>query len=101
MIVHPALAKARFTHAMSPLIEHPETFARLGVHLIDCAFPYLYVDLEMRARHQRIRLRVDGSNYDYRPLDGRWVDGEHQILLMGQGRIPSGNGFQPSPMEGC
>lgn len=100
MIVHPRLAQERFSRALHALLETPACFATTGIHLIEYSFPFLYVGLDMPARGQRLRLRVDGSDYDYRPIDGRWVDSQNQIIRAGSGLIPSSAGFHAEPMEG-
>jgi hypothetical protein len=101
MIVHPALAAGRFARAIRPLLQNPDAYRVSGIELIHFDFPYLYVDLEVRDRNQWLRLRVDGTDFNYRPVDGRWVNQENVILREGAGVVPSGNGFQSAPMDGC
>jgi len=100
MIVHPLLAEQRFSRALRALLGKPASFAAVGINLVEYRFPYLYTDLDIPAHHRQLRLRVDGSDYDYRPVDGRWVNTNGEILRQGSGCVPSNNGFHPEPMEG-
>lgn len=101
MIVHPALAKLRFEHGVAGLLKQPEVYARAGIHLVDYNFPMMTVEFDWRSVSRRIRLQVDATDYDYRPLSGWWVDAAGAPLVQGQGLVPSGGGFQvsPTPLE--
>ena len=92
-VVHPELAQAGFEDAIQPLLDNPERYGKFGVRFVDFAFPYLDVDLDWRAQGRVIRLRVDGTDYPYRPVEGWWIDGAGQRLLAGTRQVPSGNGF--------
>lgn len=99
-IVHPKLAAASFEKAIRPLLIGKEQYATMGVHLIGYAFPHLDVDLEWSAQQQTIRLRVDGADYPYRPVSGKWIGPLEELLLPGSLAVPSGNGFHPHKQDG-
>ncbi len=95
-IVHPALAKASFEMTIRPLLTGREQYASVGVRLADYAFPYLDVDLDWPAQGRTIRLRVDGTDYPYRPVGGWWVTPSGERMLSGHQQIPVGLGFHAS-----
>lgn len=100
MIVHPTLAEERFSRALQGLLEKPAAFAATGVHMVEYRFPWLCVELDVPAQRRKLRLRVDGRDYDYRPIDGRWIDDQGKILRAGSGCVPCNNGFHAEPMDG-
>lgn len=95
MIVHPRLAEARFRQGIHPLLESPAAFEKAGIRFVSYSFPVLIVALEWRTLKQWPRLHVDASDYDYRALQGWWVDENDNPLLQGFRVVPSGQGFQP------
>ncbi len=99
-IVTPKLAAASFGKAIQPLLTGQERYAQLGVRLVAYAFPFLDVDLDWHAHGRTIRLRVDGADYPYRPVGGWWIDSAGGRLLLGQGPLPSGNGFHLQTQDG-
>lgn len=97
MIVHPALARARFEEDAAPLLAAPDVFKRVGRRIVRCAFPVLEIELAWLAGNRPIILHINAADYDYRPVRGWWVDEASQPLLAGSGRIPVNNGFQVNP----
>lgn len=100
-IVHPKLAHASFERAIRPLLTGGEVFEKLGVTLLDFSFPYLDVKLDWRTRSASIRLRVDGTDFPYRPVGGWWIDEQGAVLVSGGGKVPSGNGFHTGRADGA
>lgn len=92
-IVHPKLAEASFGRVIQPLLNAPCKFEKLGVRLVAFLFPYLDVDLDWRRQNTQVRLRVDGTDFPYRPIGGWWVDANGTPLLSGSHQVPSGRGF--------
>ena len=97
MIVHPALAKARFERSIAALLESPSTYDAAGIRTIEYEFPVLAVDLDWRRRDRRLRLRIDATDFDYRPLQGWWIDDQGIALIRGMNLVPHGAGFQVNP----
>lgn len=93
IIVHPKLAQASFGQAIAPLIAQPEVYANAGIRLVAYAFPILDVELDWYRRGRKLLLRIDGTNYRYRPISGWWIDVDGTPLLQGSQRVPAGEGF--------
>ena len=92
-VVHPELAAASFEGAIQPLLDDPEKYGKFGVRLVGYSFPYLDIDLEWRTQGRVIRLRVDGTDFPYRPIGGWWIDANGERLTTGTQQVPSGQGF--------
>lgn len=92
-IVHPRLAAASFERAIRPLLAAPEKFEKVGITLVTFSFPFLDVELHWRLYGITLRLRIDGTDFPYRPVGGWWIDNNDQLLLPGSDGVPSGNGF--------
>ena len=99
-IVHPQLAKASFGRAIQPLLIGAEKFERLGIKLLNFSYPHLDVEVDWRANCAPIRLRLDGTDFPYRPISGWWIDSDGTRLLAGFGRVPEGYGFHTSYQHG-
>lgn len=99
-IVHPKLAKASFERAIQPLLTAPEKFEKAGIKLLAFSFPYLDVELDWHLHACKIRLRVDGTDFSYRPVGGWWIDQSNNPLLPGLQKVPSGNGFHTNDQDG-
>lgn len=100
VIVHPKLARACFERAIQPLLIRTEGYGDLGIHLRGFAYPFLDADLDWRARGHSIRLRIDGTDFPYRPISGYWIDEHGARLLSGRGLVPASNGFHTTDQEG-
>lgn len=96
-IVHPELAKASFGLAVEPLLVHGHLFAKEGIRLVRYEFPLLDLELTWTTRGQPIRLRVDGEDFPYRPINGWWTDEAGRRLSTG---IPNGAGFHTANPDG-
>lgn len=96
-IVHPELAQASFDLAITSLLTHGALFVNEGLRVVRYDFPYLDVELAWTAQQQSLLLRVDGTDFAYRPIDGWWIDAQGQRLVSG---IPQGNGFHTQTYEG-
>lgn len=99
-IVHPQLAEASFVKAIRPLLAGPEKFEKLGIKLRNFSFPYLDVELDWRLYDTRLRLRVDGTDFPYRPVGGWWIDQNGMPLLPGSQQVPANNGFHNADQDG-
>ena len=99
-IVHPKLAQASFDRAIRPLLTCTDQYGQLGIHLRSCSYPFLDVDLDWRAHGRVVKLRVDGTDYPYRPVSGYWIDAHGARLLPGEGRVPSGAGLHVGALDG-
>lgn len=97
-IVHPELAQASFDLAIAPLLNHGALFANEGLRLFRYEFPYLDLELAWAAQQRSLLLRVDGTNFAYRPIDGWWIDAQGERLATG---IPEGAGFHVRTVEGA
>lgn len=97
MIVHPVLARARFERSIVALLESPSMYEKAGLRKIHYEFPILIVELHSRRHERWLRLRVDATDYDYRPLQGWWVDAQGAPLVAGSSLVPQGAGFQINP----
>ncbi|TDP72994.1 hypothetical protein [Roseateles toxinivorans] len=100
VIVNPKLAAASFGKAIQPLLTGRERYAMLGVRLVAYAFPFLDVELDWSAHGRTIRLRVDGTDYPYRPVGGWWIDASGERLMPGQQAVPASNGFHLNKQDG-
>lgn len=103
-IVHPQLALASFTVAIRPLLTEPEKYEKLGMKLLGFSFPYLDVQLDWRNKGAKIKLRVDGRDFPYRPVGGWWIDDSGLVLLPGAQKVPNGSGFHTTHLNsqpGC
>lgn len=92
-IVHPKLAKACFEKAIRPLLTAPEKFEKVGVRFLAFSFPHLDIELDWHLHGAKIRLRVDGTDFPYRPVGGWWIDSDGTPLLQGSQKVPWNNGF--------
>lgn len=92
-IVHPKLAKASFERAIQPLLTAPDKYEKTGVKLLAFSFPYLDVELDWFLYQTKIKLRVDGTDFPYRPVGGWWIDSNGTPLLQGSQKVPQNNGF--------
>lgn len=99
-IVHPKLAKASFEKAIRPLLTAPGKFEKVGVKLLAFSFPYLDVELDWHLHQTKIQLRVDGTDFPYRPVGGWWIDANGAPLLQGSQKVPVNNGFHTSDQDG-
>lgn len=99
-IVHPQLAKASFGRAIQPLLTGARNYELLGIKLLNFSYPYLDVEIDWRVRGAPVRLRVDGTDFPYRPISGWWIDNDGQKLQAGSGRVPEGYGFHTSNQYG-
>lgn len=99
-IVNPKLAAASFGKAIQPLLTGRERYALFGVRLVSYSFPFLDVDLDWHAHGRTIRLRVDGTDFPYRPVGGWWIDSSGARLLPGHQAVPVGNGFHVQKQDG-
>ena len=99
-IVNPKLAAASFGKAIQPLLTEQERYAQFGVRLVAYLFPFLDVDLDWHAHRRSIRLRVDGTDYPYRPVGGWWIDSSGARQLPGHALLPTGNGFHLHRQDG-
>lgn len=93
IIVHPKLAQASFGRAIKPLIAYPETYTAAGMQLVAYQFPFLDIALTWRRLSSTLLLRIDATNYRYRPIGGWWIDSDGTPLRPGTGRVPNGYGF--------
>lgn len=91
-IVHPKLAQSSFERAIRPLLTQPELYAKAGIKLLAYAFPYLDIEVAWYRQGTTLRLRVDGTDYRFRPVGGWWIDASGMPLKQGQ-QVPAGNGF--------
>jgi hypothetical protein len=98
-IVHPRLAKARFEMAIRPLLEQPERYEKAAIKLVAFSFPSLDVELSWHSQGAKLLLRVDGTDYRFRPAGGWWIDALGEPLVRGQ-RVPEGNGFHTQRENG-
>lgn len=99
-VVHPGLAEASFERAIEPLLDDPQKYEKFGVRLVGFDFPYLDIDLDWRAQGRVIRLRVDGTDFPYRPVGGWWIDASGQRLNAGAQQVPSNGGFHTQNQRG-
>lgn len=100
VIVHPKLAKASFERAIEPLLTSPVDFDKIGIKLISYSYPYLDVELHWKMYGINLWLRVDGTNFSYRPVGGWWINSKGDPLLPGSQQVPAGNGFHPTNQDG-
>lgn len=99
-IVHPRLARASFETAIAPLLADPKTHAEAGIELVHYEYPYLDVRLRWHKENIDLLLRVDGTDYNYRPVGGWWVDAAGVALRRGCMAMPEGMGFHTSMENG-
>lgn len=99
-IVHPKLAKACFEKAILPLLTAQEKFEKVGVRFLAFSFPHLDVELDWHLHGTKIQLRVDGTDFPYRPVGGWWIDFDGTPLLQGSQKVPGGNGFHIADQDG-
>lgn len=92
-IVNPKLAAAGFGRAIRPLLEDPQLYARQGVRLLDYHFPMLDLELTWERRGQLLHLRIDATDFNYRPIKGWWIGLDGLAVPRGQGLLPAGKGF--------
>ena len=94
-IVDPVLSRLRFEQGIADIRQRPDVYARMGIRLVECEFPYLTVSLRQRESGTELRLRVAADNYDHLPPRGWWVD--HAGLPLRPNMVPEGGGFQRPP----
>ena len=82
-IVHPKLAKASFEKALRPLLTAQGNFEKVGVRFLAFSFPYLDVELDWHLHQTKIQLRIDGTDFPYRPVSGWWIDSDQARLSQG------------------
>lgn len=99
-IVHPKLAKASFEKAIQPLLAAPDKFETIDIKLITYLFPYLDVELQWLLHGMRLHLRVDGTDFPYRPVGGWWVAPDGTALKQGLNQVPQGSGFHTANQDG-
>jgi hypothetical protein len=92
-IVHPRLARASFETAIGPLLTDPKTYAEAGIELVRYEYPHLDVKLHWHKEHLDLLLRVDGTDYNYRPVGGWWINADGIPLRKGCGNMPENMGF--------
>jgi hypothetical protein len=90
----PELSKRRFHRSVRPLVETPDIYRAAGLRLVEASYPMLTVALTWHRQNSEILLRVDASDWDYRPPRGWWLDADGNVLQPGSGLLPSGPGFQ-------
>jgi hypothetical protein len=99
-IVHPKLATASFERAIRPLLTAPGNYEKVGVRLLAFSFPHLDVELDWHRYGTKIQLRVDGTDFPYRPVSGWWIDADGTPLLQGCQKVPCNNGFHVADQDG-
>lgn len=99
-IVHPKLSQASFERAIQPLLMRTEAYGNQGIHLHGFSYPFLDLDLDWRTRGHAIRLRIDGTDFPYRPVSGYWIDDNGNRLMPGTAPVPNGAGFHTSNLDG-
>lgn len=92
-IVHPKLAQASFDRAIQPLLESPALYEPLGVRLVNYQYPLLDCELHWHVQSRALLLRVDGTDFNYRPIGGSWIEQDGSPMVAGASRVPSGHGF--------
>lgn len=92
-IVNPKLAAAGFGRAIRPLLDDPELYARQGVRLLEYHFPLLDLELTWERCRQLLHLRIDATDFNYRPIKGWWIDAAGHAVVRGQGLLPTNRGF--------
>ncbi|WP_152552668.1 hypothetical protein [Pandoraea sp. E26] len=92
-IVNPEKSKDIFTRAIRPLLSEADAYSSAGIVVIAFEYPYLDVELGWHLHGTSIRLRIDGTDYSYRPVRGWWIDHAGNPLLSGRGSVPNGPGF--------
>ncbi|ALX10291.1 hypothetical protein P350_01360 [Burkholderia cepacia JBK9] len=99
-IVNPEKSKDIFTRAIRPLLTEADAYSSAGIKFIAFEYPYLDVELNWHLHNASIRLRVDGTDYSYRPVSGWWIDHTGNPLLPGHGAVPQGYGFHINRFTG-
>ncbi|MHB9835137.1 hypothetical protein Q8F57_009890 [Paraburkholderia terrae] len=99
-IVHPEVGKKIFARAIRPLLTQADVYSRAGVQLLAFEYPYLDLEIDWRLYGTKIRLRIDGTDYSYRPVGGWWIDSGGNPLHQGAGLVPSGFGFHVQMQSG-
>jgi hypothetical protein len=100
VIVHPKLAKASFEKAIQPILTSLEKYEKIGIKFLAFSFPYFDVELNWHLHGSRIQLRIDGTDFPYRPVSGWWIDQNNTPLLPGLQQVASGNGFHTNDQDG-
>lgn len=77
-----------------------QAYAQLGVQVVRHEFPHFDVELGWHRFQTTLRLRVEATNYSYRPVRGWWVDAAGATLLPGHGAVPTNEGFHNSRPDG-
>lgn len=98
-IVHPELARATFERSIRPLLDRPDVYQQAGIRLVKYTYPFLDVELDWHRLGAKIILRVDGTDYNYRPVSGHWIDSAGASLGQGNAGIPHGAGFHLSDAD--
>jgi len=100
VFVHPNLARKALELSIAPLFSSHEVFRAIGIELLEYQFPEVDLLLTWPLHNCELRLRVDASNYSYRPIDGWWIGEDSCPLPSGAGRVPQGNGFHTQRLNG-
>lgn len=98
-IVHPKLAQASFERAIQPLLTKRELYEKVGVKFVAYSYPYLDVELDWYRHGTKLILRVEGTDYRYRPVSGWWIDSAGNPLQQGQQKVPAGHGFHTTDQD--
>lgn len=99
-IVHPALAEAALRNAVQPILSRPESFILFGIRLLTFSFPYIDFELDWPLYGTKIRLRVDGTDFPYRPIGGWWIDSSGTPIFPGAMQVPQNLGFHTNRADG-
>ena len=89
-----------FERAIRPLLAQPERFEKAGIKLVAFSFPYLDVELSWHAQSAKLLLRIDGTDYRFRPAGGWWIDPQGVPLTPGRQLVPQGAGFHTACESG-
>ena len=95
MIADPSLAHHRFERDLNPLAASPDLYAVHGVRLLSRQPHAAWVAIK-RTNGTELVLYVDGTDYDFRPAGGWWVQ-EDGSLATQVTDVPVNNGFQAPP----
>lgn len=94
MILDPRLARTWFGRDTAALLSYPERYAATGMQVVQVDYPIIDMSVQWESQGREVLLRVDATDYDYRPPSGWWIDSSGEPLLGGTGMIPAGGGFQ-------
>jgi hypothetical protein len=68
-----------------------DVYAAVGIHVREADYPIIVADLEWHLHGRQLRLKVDATDWNYRPPKGWWIDAVGGPLKIG---VPAGLGFQ-------